>query len=64
MVGVLEKLMDYQWPGNVRELQNVAQHAVAFAGTGKAIRVEHLPERLHSGGKVAQNPLSFAQTAL
>src|SRR3954451_2185225 len=39
-------LASYSWPGNVRELQNTIRAAHALAGEGRAIDVEHLPERL------------------
>jgi len=39
-------LASYAWPGNVRELQNTIRAAHALAGEGRAIDVEHLPERL------------------
>jgi len=39
-------LSSYAWPGNVRELQNTIRAAHALAGDGRAIDVEHLPERL------------------
>jgi len=39
-------LSSYAWPGNVRELQNTIRAAHALAGEGRAIDVEHLPERL------------------
>ncbi len=41
-------LISYHWPGNVRELQNAVRGAHAFAGDGRVIDVDHLPERLRN----------------
>jgi DNA-binding NtrC family response regulator len=40
-------LKNYGWPGNVRELKNVIERTVIL-GEGKALRPEHLPERIAS----------------
>ncbi|MEW6270976.1 MAG: sigma 54-interacting transcriptional regulator [Thermodesulfobacteriota bacterium] len=39
-------LAAFSWPGNVRELQNEIQRAVALAGTGESIGLQHLSPKL------------------
>jgi two-component system response regulator AtoC len=46
----LEVLERYPWPGNVRELHNVIQRA-AVMSDGPAILPQHLPARIHGGGR-------------
>ena len=43
-------LTSHAWPGNLRELRNMMERALLFAGGG-AIGVEHLAQRLASGGR-------------
>jgi PAS domain S-box-containing protein len=42
-------LMSHDWPGNVRELENAVEHGFVLC-RDEMIRVEDLPEHLHSGG--------------
>lgn len=42
----LEALLRYDWPGNVRELQSEIQKAVAFAGSGEELDLQHLSAHL------------------
>lgn len=39
---VLEALDSYGWPGNVRELEHSVERAIAYAGTDKGLKREHL----------------------
>jgi PAS domain S-box-containing protein len=48
----LALLMAHAWPGNVRELENVIERSFILCREG-SIGIEHLPEELTAGGKIA-----------
>ncbi len=48
----LSLLMAHSWPGNVRELENVIERSFILCREG-AIGIEHLPEELTAGARVA-----------
>ncbi len=37
-----ESMLRHDWPGNVRELENAVRRAIAMAGEGDELKVEHL----------------------
>jgi DNA-binding NtrC family response regulator len=41
---VLQAMDGYYWPGNVRELEHAVERAIAFAGSAKFLKKEHLVE--------------------
>ncbi len=49
-----QRLAAYDWPGNVRELANVIERAVVL-GSGSAIRLEDLPNRIAVGEPTGQS---------
>ncbi len=49
----------YPFPGNVRELENEIERAIAMAGHGDLIRVEHLSEKLRRGSVTAGRGLEL-----
>lgn len=48
-------LVTYTWPGNVRELAHAIERAVLLA-PGRAIRLEHLPDRVRDRDTVGDAP--------
>jgi DNA-binding NtrC family response regulator len=52
---VIEHLEGYGFPGNVRELENVIEHALVLC-QGRAIELEHLPQRLLSPDRERRSP--------
>ena len=42
----MKALMNYDWPENIGEMQNIIQR-LAVLGTGKVVRVEDLPVKMH-----------------
>ncbi len=41
---VLQSMDGYYWPGNVRELEHAVERAIAFAGSARFLKKEHLVE--------------------
>ena len=52
-------LSAYPFPGNVRELENEIERAMAMAGHGELIQVEHLSEKLRRGSVTAGRGLEL-----
>lgn len=61
----LRDLTAYDWPGNIRELRNAVSQAVVLTKNG-VIGVDHLPEKLTSGGGTcaSTSPITNYSTAL
>ncbi len=52
-------LRAWPWPGNVRELFGALEAALALAGPGEQIGLEHLPRGLREGGARPEGPRSY-----
>lgn len=53
-------LHGYTWPGNLRQLENVASLAAVLSANEPLLTLEHLPEEISGGGKVAKRKLADA----
>jgi len=49
----MDRLLAHPWPGNIRQLRNALRTAVALAGDGKCIGLQHLPHEIAELGEDA-----------